>query len=294
MEVSPPFFIQKFNMKNIITFITLSLTVFNCSENEKIYPVKGTIYEIHPDSMTIIIAHDTIPDLMYPMIMEFDLIDLSEIEGLLSGDSVHFEFVWGDRSTWARQFKVVGKGVIPVEDNNDYFDDEEYREKKIGEILDDVTLLKLDSSKVRLSDLSQKYKFISFIFTRCPMPTMCPAVVIKNEYLARAFKNNNEIEFIMISFDYKHDTPSILNEFYGPVIAEFENWQVWSSSGHIEDVYRIAKQSGCEFWGIDEGKIGHTLRSIFLAPNQELLGSWPGDNWKIGNVKNSIDLLMND
>jgi len=126
------------------------------------------------------------------------------------------------------------------------------------------------------------------------MPTMCPAVVIKNEYLARTFKNNNDIKFIMISFDYKYDTPSILNEFYGPTIAKFENWQVWSSSGHVKDIYQFAKQSGCDFWGIEEGKIGHTLRSILLGPNRELLGFWPGDNWKMGNVKNAIDLLMND
>jgi protein SCO1/2 len=254
--------------------------------------VKGTIFEIKPDSMMIVIAHDTIPDLMYPMVMPFDLKDLKEIEGLSIGDSVHFEFVWGNTSTWARRFKIVGKGNLPIDEEDDFFEDEDYSERDKGDIIDDVTLLDLDSSLVRLSDSDGKYRFLSFIFTRCPMPNMCPAVVIKNDYLAKAYKDRNDIEFVMVSFDYKHDTPTVLKDFYGPTIDRFDNWKVWSSTGHIEDVYRLAKQSGCNFWGIEENKIGHTLRSILIGPNREVLGNWLGDNWKAGNVKTAIELLM--
>jgi protein SCO1/2 len=278
-------------MKKIILFLS-TLIAYNCSAPEKVYAVKGAVYEIKPDSMMIVIAHDTIPGLMYPMVMPFDLKDLKEIEGLSIGDSVHFEFVWGDTSTWARKFKVVGQGKLPEDEDDDFFEDENYSERGIGEIIDNVAFLDLDSSLVRLSDSDGKYRFLSFIFTRCPMPNMCPAVVIKNDYLAKAFKERNDIEFIMVSFDYKHDTPSVLKDFYGSTIEVFDNWKVWSSTGHIEDVYRLAKQSGCNFWGIEEKKIGHTLRSILIGPNREILGNWPGDNWKAGNVKTAIELLM--
>ena len=209
------------------------------------------------------------------------------------GDSVHFEFVWGDTSTWARRFNIVGRGQLPIEeDDDDFWEDDEFGERKIGSMLDDVTLLTLDSARVQLSDSDGKYRFISFIFTRCPLPTMCPAVLIKNEYLAKAFKNRKDIEFIMVSFDYKHDTPSVLQDFYGPTIDDYSNWQVWSSTGFIEDVYRLAKQSGCDFWGVEEGKIGHTLRSILISPNREVLKKWPGDAWKAGNVKNAIEEII--
>jgi len=278
-------------MKNLILLI-FTFVVFNCGSPEKVYSVKGTVYEIKPDSMMIVIAHDTIPDLMYPMVMPFDLKDLKEIDGLSIGDSVHFEFVWGDTSTWARKFKVVGQGKLPEDEQDDFFEDEEYAKREIGEILDDVSFLNLDSSKVRLSDSDGRYRFLSFIFTRCPMPTMCPAVVIKNDYLVKSFKDRNDIEFVMVSFDYKYDTPSVLKDFYGSTISDHDNWKAWSSTDHIEDVYRLAKQSGCNFWGIEENKIGHTLRSILIGPNREVLGYWPGDNWKAENVKTAIELLM--
>ncbi len=288
---TPPFFYLILTMKKLIILI-FTFIVFNCGSSEKIFPVKGTIYEIKPDSMLIIIAHDTIPDLMMPMVMPFDLINLKEINGLSIGDSVHFEFAWGDTSTWARNFKIVGQGKLSEVEDDDFFEDEEYAERDIGEIIDDLTLLDLDSSLVRLSDSDGKYRFLSFIFTRCPMPNMCPAVVIKNDYLAKAFFSRNDIEFIMVSFDYQFDTPSVLKDFYGSTIADHDNWNVWSSTGHIEDVYRLAKQSGCNFWGIEENNIGHNLRSVLLGPNREVLGSWPGDNWQAGNVKTAIELLI--
>tara|TARA_B100002003_G_scaffold251368_1_gene294530 strand:+ start:3457 stop:4290 length:834 start_codon:yes stop_codon:yes gene_type:complete len=265
----------------------LSLT---CSSPEKAYPVKGTIYGILPDSMKITIGHDTIPDLMMPMVMPFQIIDLKEITNLVIGDSVHFEFVFSENGSFARNFKTVGKGILPVED--DGFFDDKYSVKRIGQTLDNVTLLDLDSSLIQLSDSDGKYRFISFIFTGCPMPNMCPAVVIKNNYLADSFSNNENIDFIMVSFDYRYDTPTVLKEFYGSTILGHNNWYVWSSTGRIEDVYTLVKQSGGDFWGVEEGKIGHILSSVLIGPDRVVLGFWQGDKWQTRQVKNAIDLLM--
>ena len=273
-----------------IQILILSFLALNCGSNEKIYPVKGTIYEVKLDSLIITIAHDTIPDLMMPMVMPFNLKNSKDVVGLSIGDSVHFDFIWADTVTYAKNFRIVGKGTLP-EDDDGFFDDE-YSMKRIGQLLDNVTLLDLDSSRVQLSDSDGKYRFLSYIFTRCPMPNMCPAVVIKNDYFVKLFKDRENIEFIMVSFDYIYDTPSVLKEFYGSTVMGHNNWQVWSSTGRIDDVYRLAKQSGSNFWGIEEGKIGHTLRSVLIGPNREVLGSWPGDDWKVGDVKNAIELLM--
>ena len=273
-----------------IQILILSFLALNCGSNEKIYPVKGTIYDVLPDSLIITIAHDTIPELMMPMVMPFNLKNPKDIVGLSIGDSVHFDFIWADTVTFAKNFRIVGKGTLPEED--DGFFDDEYSMKRIGQLLDNVTLLDLDSSLIQLSDSDGKYRFISFIFTGCPMPNMCPALVIKNNYLADSFSNNENIDFIMVSFDYKYDTPTVLKEFYGSTILGHNNWYVWSSTGRIDDVYTLVKQSGGDFWGVEEGKIGHTLSSVLIGPDRVVLGSWQGDKWQTGQVKNAIDLLM--
>ena len=272
-----------------IHILILSFLVLDCGSNEKIYPVKGTIYDVIPDSLTITIAHDTIPDLMMPMVMPFRVLTQKELEDLSIGDSVHFDFIWADTVTYAKNFRVIGKGTLPEDDG--FFDDE-YSVKRIGQLLDNVTLLDLDSSWVQLSDSDGRYRFLSYIFTRCPMPSMCPAVVIKNNYLAESFSDHENIDFIMVSFDYIYDTPTVLKDFYGSTILGHNNWKVWSSFGRIDDVYRLVKQSGGDFWGIEEGRIGHTLSSVLIGPDRVILGLWQGDKWQSGQVKNAIELLM--
>ena len=275
----------------ILSLIMLLLT--NCSNEDLRYKVRGTVYGINYKSKKVRIAHDTIPGLMMPMEMDFDITDFSDMEKITIGDSVHFDFIWNDIKPFAENFKKVGKGII-IDKEDSFFDDEEFSEKEIGEYLDDVSLINLDNIVVSLSELENQYYFISFIFTRCPMPNMCPSVVLKNKALINSFSKLGDIDFLLISFDYIYDTPKVLKEYYGSTISNFKNLKVFSSYGRIEDIYKLAKQSGCEFWGIEEGKIGHTMQSILINKNRKILGKWPGENWEVKLVENSIKYLINN
>ena len=266
----------------ILIFITLS-----CEAKREVYDVKGTIQGVDTNIYQVIIAHDTIPNLMMPMTMPFFVPNLQELEKLSAGDSVHFELVWDEVKPFSRNFKIIGKGMVSKYD--EFFDDQ-FSQKKIGAVIGDASFLDLDSMDVNLSKYDGKYKFISFIFSRCPMPNLCPAVVLKNAALVNQFP---EVEFIMISFDYKYDTPLILSKAYGVSTNSHPNWSVWSSVGKIEDIYRLIKQSGGDFWGVEQEKIGHKLASVFLGKNRELLGVWNGENWKVKEVVNAVKLLRN-
>ena len=263
--------------------------LISCEVKQEVYDVRGTIRSIDLDKNRAIIAHDTIPDLMMPMVMPFPVIDRKELAQLNIGDSVQFKFVWTDTLPYAKTFTILGKGHLPEDD--DFFNDE-YDELQIGKSFDDITLLGIDSNEVNLSDSDGRYRFISYVFTRCPMPNMCPAVVMKTNYLADSFSNSNLIDFILVSFDYKHDKPSVLKQNYGASIDGRDNLKVWSSSGRMDDVYRLVKQSGGDFWGVEEDRIGHTLRSVLLGPNRELLASWEGEDWKVKQVERGIHMFI--
>ena len=113
---------------------------------------------------------------------------------------------------------------------------------------------------------------------------------MKNAALVNQFP---EIEFIIISFDYKYDTPLILNKAYSASTNNYPNWSVWSSVGKIEDIYRLIKQSGGDFWGVEQEKIGHKLASVLLGKKRELLCVWKGEDWKVEEVSNAMKLITN-
>ena len=50
------------------------------------------------------------------------------------------------------------------------------------------------------------------------MPNMCPAIIVKNQYLAQAFKNEQNMEFILVSFDYDIHLVKIIQRKLSPTL----------------------------------------------------------------------------
>ena len=257
-------------------FITLSLLLaIGCSK--KSYPVRGTILEVRKESNEFLIHHDEIPGFMMAMTMPFKLADSLDINRFGVGDSLKFRLEMEENNAYAANFQLLGKGTLTETD--DMWDDE-YPPLEIGQIFTNVTFLDLDSNDVSLSDSDGKFRLISYIFTRCPMPNMCPAVVTKNQYLAQVFKADPNMEFVLVSFDYTFDTPTVLKNYYGGILESNPNLIVLSSTGHLNDIFSLAGQSYVSFWGVDENDIGHTLRSVLIDPERRLMKVFEGTDWR--------------
>ena len=256
--------------------ITLSLLLaIGCSK--KSYPVRGTILEVRKESNEFLIHHDEIPRFMMAMTMPFKLADSLDINRFEVGDSLKFHLEMNANKAYAANFQLLGKGTLTETD--DMWDDE-YPPLEIGQIFTNVTFLDLDSNDVSLSDSDGKFRLISYIFTRCPMPNMCPAVVTKNQYLAQVFKADPKMEFVLVSFDYTFDTPTVLKNYYGGILESNPNLSVLSSTGHLNDIFSLAGQSYVSFWGVDENDIGHTLRSVLIDPERRLMKVFEGTDWR--------------
>ena len=228
-------------MKNII-FIIFIFCIIGC--NTKSYPVTGTILEIRSEENQFLIHHDEIPGFMIAMTMPFTLKDSCDINNYSVGDSVHFYLRMNKNKAISSDFTLLGKGTIP---KTDEFWKDEYTPLNIGDIYNNVSFLDLDSNVVSLAESDGKFRLISFIFTRCPMPSMCPATIVKNQYLANIFSHNINIEFLIISFDHNFDLPSILKHHYKSISLTNQNMKFYSSFGHVNDIYTIAGQSNVSF-----------------------------------------------
>ena len=282
-------------MKKILILLFI---LFSCSEQKnqsKSYPFKGVIIDIFKEQKKMMIKHDEVPGFMMEMTMMFNIEPSIDFELFEVGDSLNFNFYIleeknGPAKTWADQIKVVGhRELTEFEVFDDFFEQDETIQ--IGEKVSNFKFLNLDGEEIQLNAFNQKLKFISFIFSRCPMPTFCPAVMMKNQYLASAFKENNNIEFIIISFDYNYDTPEVLKNAYSAIFSDYNNTQILSSYGYKDEVLKLTMEAGLGFSGIDEGDprdINHTLKSLLLDPEGILIESFGGDSWLPKEVESQI------
>jgi len=244
------------------------------------YQFQGIIIDIMNETQQMLIKHDEVPNFMMEMTMMFNIDSSINMHDYRAGDSLNFNFyiseqLEGPAKTWANELRIINHRELTNEEVYDDFFDQDGA-IQIGEKLSDAIFLNLDNKEVKLSDWEGKFKFISFIFSRCPMPNFCPAVIMKNQYLINQFKNNGNVEFIIISFDYKYDQPKVLKKVYGGIFDNYNNIHFLSSYNHKEDITKITLEAGLGFSGIDDGDprdIGHTLKSLLVSPDGILISS---------------------
>ncbi len=270
--------------------LILSLFFISCNTPQT-YKVIGVIKDIDKDNNKLLIDHEEIPGFMVKMVMYFNLHNSVDIKQFSINDSISFDLIVKDRDSYTLNYVNLGKSLINIEDDNFWDNDKEskYSLKDPGEYIDNSTFLTLDNKEISLSDFDSDFTLISFIFSKCPMPNMCPASIVKNQYLSNYFKNKN-INFLLISFDYIYDTPEVLKNIYGPI--ETENMKFLSSYNHINDIFSLTQQSGVAYWGVEENNIGHSMRSILIDKDLKLVKTYDGIEWKAGEAKKDIVNLL--
>ena len=282
-------------MKIKILFVALMIT--SCSDhnnnsNNKEYPVVGVVTKIDSNRHELTIHHDEIKDFMMAMTMNFKLKPEEDISKFSVGDSMHFKLTLEENSGYASEFNIIANVEVEVRDDDFFWDeDDPYSPIDIGDTITDASFTDMFGKQVNLSDSDGKFRFISFIFTRCPIPNMCPALLFKQRYLAEELKDEN-IEIIMISFDYIYDTPSVLKKAYERTFDGYENWQMWSSYKHMDDLYKLTKQAMFGFWGVEDNDIGHNMRCILLDPDRRMIKTYDGLDWLPKDAKKDIKNLI--
>ena len=276
------------NTRLILLFNIIIL--FICCDTPKTYSVIGVIKEIDNENKKLLIDHEEIPGFMVKMVMFFNLHNSVDINQFTINDSVSFDLIIKNKNSYTLNYANLGKSKINTEE--DFWNSEEdskYSLKDPGEYIDNVSFLNTNNNKVSLLDFNSDFILISFIFSKCPMPNMCPAAIVKNQYLSNYFKDKN-IDFLLVSFDYLYDSPKVLKSIYGDI--EKENLHFLSSYKHINDIFTLSQQSGVAYWGVEDNNIGHTMRSILLDKKLKLIKSYDGLDWKPSEAKKDIENLL--
>jgi len=276
------------NIKKIFLFLVIFF-LSSCKFNPT-YNVTGVILEIDNENNTMLIDHDRIEGFMEPMIMNLNIHNRVNMKHFEPLDSVEFSLIITEETHYTTNFKILGKRLNKKNNIDDDFLNEgenQYIPKKVGEIIDNVTFSKTDNSSYNLHNTDKDFIVISYIFSRCPMPEMCPAVISNNQFLAETFRNEN-IDFLLISFDYIFDTPEILLEKYGNIESNYPNLIFLSSTNHYNDLILLTKQSDISFGGVEDNNIGHTMRTLILNKEKKILKVYEGYNWTPSEFKRDM------
>lgn len=253
------------------------------SADAKRYPLKGTVVAVDKAKKKATIKHEEIPGYMDAMTMDFPIKDAWVWEDLTKDSEIRGELVVDKDGFWLENIAISAapnpnQPPLPVREDK----------AQIGREVPDFTLINQDGKRINLKDFRGKALAVTFIYSRCPLPTYCILMSKNFSDLANQLNDNAEmkdkIRLLSISFDPQTDTPEKLKEYGRGYLGkdsktDFTVWQL--ATGTDKEIKSVA-----DFFGLryevdeqDKTQFNHSLRTIVITPDGKVQKVFSGNDW---------------
>ena len=157
----------------------------------------------------------------------------------------------------------------------------------IGETLPDFTLIDQDGRAATLSSFRGKLIAVDFIYTRCPLPNVCPMLSANFARLQKRF--GDKITLLSITLDPQYDTPAVLTDYAQRWRADSRNWHFLT--GSADEIRKVAGHFGVIFWP-EEGAITHTSSTAIIDRTGRLAATVEGSSFTSQQLIDLIQTLL--
>lgn len=238
--------------------IAFALTLCTSTEAAT-YTVDGVVVAVDGERLTV--AHRPVPGIMPAMTMPFRAARPKEIENLRPGMRVQFRF---DGRTASRIRHIApDESEMPRPE----------RELKPGDPAPDFKLTDQQGRTTRLSDFRGRVVALNFLYTRCPVPEVCPRLAAAFAYLHK----RSEIPLLSVTVDPVWDTPERLAAYAKLWRANPDWWRFLT--GSPEEIAQVGRDYGLVYWP-EEGAVAHTARTYVIGRDGKVAAVLEGTSWR--------------
>ena len=252
---------------------------------EERYPLTGEIVGIDAARRLLVVQHDEIKGYMPGMTMEF-LVSAGDLALAKVGQKIRAELIpseTGDirlEKIWPNDRAAdatVKAGALQLRQDTHVRGKNAYRE--VSETVPDFALYNQRGQVVQSAHFRGKQIMINFIFTRCPVATMCPAATIKMMAVQRLARESGvaNLELVSITLDPAFDTPGVLREYADTRGIDSTNFSFLT--GPETAIKDLLTQFGviAEFEG---DLLKHTLTTLLIDANGTIAHRADGSAWE--------------
>jgi protein SCO1/2 len=155
----------------------------------------------------------------------------------------------------------------------------------LGGFVPDVTLTNQFGNIVRLQALRGRVVVVTFLYTRCPVPEMCPRLMRNLHQLRQAVAAREDvsarIHFLGVSIDPANDTPPVLQAYGKAVLGQRQTFERLDLvSGNVTEIARLAASLG--LWHEPAtGRIAHSMVTGIIGADGRLVKRFPELSWDV-------------
>jgi protein SCO1/2 len=255
------------------------------TEKPKSYPLTGEVTSVDASRNVLIVRHDEIPGFMPAMTMEF-IVSPGDVAVAKPGQKIRGQLLQSENGEWRLEqiwpAESSAEGTVAAKANalrQDTLTRGKGAYREIGEKIPDFALYDQTGHVVQSARFTGKKVMLNFIFTRCPIATMCPAATIKmmsTQKVAREAGVKN-LELVSITLDPEYDTPGVLKDYALTRGIDTSNFSFLT--GPENAIKDLLAQFGviAEFEG---DLLKHTLTTLLINEEGRIAHRADGSQWE--------------
>jgi protein SCO1/2 len=252
---------------------------------EERYPLTGEVVDVNAAENVLVVRHDKIEGLMPAMTMDFTVTP-GDIAVAKPGQRIRAELVRAGEGDW-RLEKIWALDPVAakeIETKANALRQETasrgrsvYRE--IGEKIPDFALYDQDGRVVQSGRFTGKQVMLNFIFTRCPVATMCPASTAKMMIVQKEARESGvtNLELASITLDPEFDTPGVLKAYATTRSIDTSNFTFLT--GPESAIRDLLAQFGVLAEPDKDDLVKHTLATILIDEKGRIVHRTDGSGW---------------
>ena len=275
----------RFRLARALAFLLAAL--LESSGCARLYRAEGMVLGLDVARRTVTISHRRIPGYMDAMTMPFAVRQPRELDGIHAGTLVRFHLHVGKNESWISHLTPLPPSLTSLSAATGAALSRPVEALSVGEPAPDFVLTDQAGRTVALSQWGGKVVALNFIYTRCPLPEVCPRLAASFAGLQRRFRDRlgKDLILVSITLDPVYDTPEVLSRYADSVRAVEGGW--YFLTGSPEDVAKLARRFGLVYWP-EEGVIVHSVVTAIISPEGRLAASVDGSSFPLEQLSSLV------
>lgn len=267
--------------------LSLSIAAAGCSKapDRRTFTLQGQVQSIEAPRKLVVVKHEEIKGFMPAMTMPYEVEEAKALDGLAAGDLINAQLVVFSNGAHLTHIKKVGNAPLekpPADVPNPPAAASGFELIRPGEPVPDGRFLDQDGKARSFAAFKGAPVVMTFIYTKCPLPTFCPLMDRHFASLQKTLKADpalKDVKLVTISFDPATDTPAVLKKHAQSLDADLTRWTFLT--GDRDDVDQFAARFGVSVSRAlnDPRDISHNLRTVIIGSDGRLQKVYTGNEW---------------
>jgi protein SCO1 len=267
-------------------YLSVAILISACggAADKRTFPLHGQVQSLEPGRKSVVVKHEEIKGFMPAMTMPYEVQEAQALTGLAPGDLIDATLVVISNGAYLTNIRKVGQAPLdkPPPEAPAPSASSGFELLKPGDAIPETRFVDQNGKKRSFSGFRGSPLVVTFIYTKCPLPTFCPLMDRHFAAMQKPLEDDpalNKVHLVTVSFDPTTDTPAVLKQHAKTLDADLRRWTFLT--GDRDEIDRFAARFGVSVGRAlnDPRDITHNLRTAIVDAEGKLVKVYTGNDW---------------